>query len=563
MKPTQPFNIWPLNIDDLIRREGLLEVKSHLIWEPSTTNLHPDGLFSEGIFGQVGSPERIYRMGFISLNTKIMVPNVYKNVIDLKPIYSDIMEGKAYATFNKKTGEFDPCPKDQPGCDTGYSFFLSHFDELKFTPTNSHTRSMKIAAVEKSKTMNAAIAERIPVLPAGIRDLKMEGDRVATEEINKVYSAILSLASEVYHKFNDPILDKIYDGVKYNIQLKVYELFATHKEFLSGKTGFAQRKYARRALACGTRGVISGADMKGKNIEDPSYQKHDETIGPLFQLAKAFQPLVVHQLRELFYSQIFTQVSNRVIGIDTKTYETTYIEVSNAEVTRALSAEGMEDIISMFRNVHMRERPVIIRDIKDKFYYLFLVYDRESGKDSAQNEIYLLRNMNDFVTFMKDNHGHEVDKSKIRPLTYTEMLYLATYRATVDKYCTFTRYPAIELGSIYPTKIKVGSTIPNRQVMFKSQYDDKAILLPAYPILGKMYLDSVVVHPSQVVGLGADYDGDTGSLNSVMSAEAIEECRTYLKSLKSFISPDGKFIKSAETALTELTFFNLTRDARA
>lgn len=553
MKPQSPVNIWPLNIDNLIKEQGLIEVTSPLIWEPSSTNLHPDGLFSEGIFGQIGTAERISRCGFMSLNTAILAPVIYKNVIDLKPIYSEIMSGKIYAYLDKKSGELIPCDKEKVGSDTGFSFFLSCFDSLKFPKTESHTRQMKILAIERAKSIGAAVVKRLLILPAGLRELKVENGRVAVEEINSIYKYILALASEVKNSDDSPQLNRIYDGVRYNIQLKVYELFSVHKEFLSGKAGFAQRKYARRALAYGTRNVISGAELKGTSVSDPTYQKHDETIAPLFQLAKGFQPLVIHNLRALFYSQIFTQSSTRVIGIDTKTYNTEYIDVSNSEVNNALSSEGMEDLISMFKNVHMREKPVIIRDVNDKFYYLFLVYD-------TGESVYLFRSVEDFTTFMKDNHNVDVDRKYIRPLTYMEMLYLATFRATAGKFMTFTRYPAIEIGSIYPTRIKVGTTIPSRKVRFMSQYDEKEIELPMYPILGKPHLDSTIIHPGQTKGLGADYDGDTGSLNSVMSVEGTAECEAYLNSTKSLVTPDGKFIKSLQTDLTGLTFFNLSRD---
>lgn len=568
MNPSQPFNIWPMNVAQYIKEHELLEVSSYLTWEPSSTNLHPDGLYSEGIFGQIGSSERISKLGYISLNTKILTPFVFKNVIDLKPMYSDLMQGKIYATFDERLGEFVPCDKETVGCDTGYTYFIEHFEYLKFAQTSSHTRTNKIKAIEKAKAVNAAIIEHILVLPAGLRDIKQEGDRYVTEEINKIYTSLLSLCSEVRSSFNSPSLTKLYDGVKYNIQLKVFELYSSHKEFLSGKSGFGQRRYARRALAYGSRNVITGANMQAKTVEDSDFLKHDETLLPLFQAAKMYQPLVINQLREIFYSQIFSLGATRIAAINTKTLTIEYIDVNDKEITNALSSEGMENLINMFQNVHMREKPVIVRDTVDKFYYLFLVYDTYDPEQTNidpyhqyKDQIYILRNVDDFATFMKEHRNIDIDRQKIRPLTYLEMMYLAVYRATRDKHCTITRYPAIEMGSIYPSRAKIGSTIPSRMVEFSSQYQDERVVeLPCYPILSKPYLDSVVVHPSQVRGLGADYDGDTVSANGVMSEEANAEIREYLSSAKSIITPSGKLLKSAATDLTELTAFNLTRN---
>jgi len=553
----EPFNITPLHVDNFIKSQGLVEVTSHLIWEPSSTNLHPDGLFSEGIFGQIGSSERFSRIGFISLNTKILAPVIFKNVIDLKPMYSDIMAGKTYAKFNVKLGEFIPCEKTVVGADTGFTFFITHFDKLVFPRTSSHTRTSKIKVIEKAKSMGCAIIERMLVLPAGLRDIKQDGDKFEVEEINKLYASLLSLSMEVNSGVTSPTLAKIYDGVKYNIQLKVYELYDTHKNFLDGKSGFGQRRYARRGLAYGTRNVITGADMTAEDPTDSRYLKNDEVLIGLFQCVKMYQPLVINQLRSIFYGQIFTQGSLRVPAIDPKTKRIIYIEVSDQEINRTLSSDSLEDLINSFQNVHVRNKAVSIRDVDNGYYWLFLVYDEPNP--NGDDKIYILRNIDDFTEFM-ESQNKKINPEFIRPLTYLEMFYLATFRASQGKHCTITRYPAIEMGSIYPAKVKVSTTLPSRKVQFSSQYkDDYFIELPYYPILGNSYADSTVFHPSQAKGLTADYDGDTISANSIMTDEANEQVKEYLNQAKSIVTIDGKFLKSVHTDLTNLTLFNLTR----
>lgn len=53
--------------------------------------------------------------------------------------------------------------------------------------------------------------------------------------------------------------------------------------------------------------------------------------------------------------------------------------------------------------------------------------------------------------------------------------------------------------------------------------------------------------------------GDTISVNGLMSTEANQECEEYYKEPKSLITLSGSFLKSAETALTSLMIYNLTR----
>ena len=54
--------------------------------------------------------------------------------------------------------------------------------------------------------------------------------------------------------------------------------------------------------------------------------------------------------------------------------------------------------------------------------------------------------------------------------------------------------------------------------------------------------------------------GDTISALGLFKQDSNDECNSYLNQLSSIISSQGTFLKSAETDLTNLTYFNLTRD---
>lgn len=498
MKPTAPFNFWTMDPDQFILRNSLKEVTSQMIFEPSSNHFHPEGLFSEEIFGQLGSASRISTLGYINLNTDVLAPVIYKNVIDLKPIYASIMQGKTAAIWNEKTKQFDICTKDFEGADTGYAFFLSHFNELVFDKTSSPTRNNKITTINKARASKTAIVNKLIVSPAGIRDVKEERGKIAVEEVNKLYKTILAMSQEVKNSLNNPFMAKFYDGIKYNLQLKIYEIYAYWGNFLDGKTGFAQRRYARRAIAYGTRNVVTSAEMTGTSPNDPTFLKHNETLLPIFQAAKAFQPLVIHAIRTYFFNTIFTFGSVNVSVIDPETKQLVYAEIKDSELTKALSTELAEDTISMFQNTETRLEPVTIRDKNDKAYWMYLIYD-------TGDTVEVFRNLDDFKErYERFNPNKKLNMDYVRPLTYLEMMYLAVEQATNNKYVTVTRYPAIEIGSIYPSKARIGSTVPSREVIYKvNNYD---IPLPHYPILGNAYLDSTVFHPSQAAGLGADYD---------------------------------------------------------
>lgn len=492
MKPVAPFNFWTMHPDSYIKQHGLQEVTSQMIYEPSTNNFHPSGLFSEEIFGQLGSASRVATLGYINLNTKILAPVIYKNVIDLKPIYNNIMQGKASARWNEETKQFDICSKSAEGANTGYSFFMEHFNELIFEQTSSPTRNNKILTIEKARSNDTAIVDKLIVAPAGLRDIKEKNGRVAVEEVNKMYNLVIAISNEVKASSFNKFLAKFYDGIKYNLQLKVYEIYNYWTNFLDGKTGFAQKRYARRAIAYGTRNVVTSAEMTGVSPTDATFLKHNETLIPIFQGAKAFQPLVIHMLREVFYTNIFNFGNTQVPVIDINTKNLIYVEIKDSELTKALSTTLAEEMISMFQNTETRLTPVTIKSKEDKDYYMYLIYD-------TGNDIYMFRNLDNFCEYY--GFDRNVVFNSCRPLTHLEMMYISTYIATMDKYCTVTRYPAIELGSIYPSKVKIGSTVPSREVVFHANNENT--VMPHYPVLGNSYLDSTVFHPSQAAGLGA------------------------------------------------------------
>jgi hypothetical protein len=60
---------------------GILQVKVLDIKEGMSDALHPEGLYSEEIFGRVGSDERLNRFGYFDLKLSIFHPLVIPNSV--------------------------------------------------------------------------------------------------------------------------------------------------------------------------------------------------------------------------------------------------------------------------------------------------------------------------------------------------------------------------------------------------------------------------------------------------------------------------------------------------
>lgn len=512
-----PVKLWIMDIPKFIKENRCLPVSSVFIRETTTHEFKSDGLFSETIFGQINTPERLTRFGYINLRTKIIHPIIYRNIIKLKALYEEIVSRKTYAVFNPDTGEFERASEENEDADTGYQFFIQHLPQLRWEKNNSVKHNEMIDVIERNK--DKLIIEQCLVLPAGLRDLREDEAKPAADSINKLYSSLINytLALPTHGTTSD-----IYDNVRYSIQKKVLEIYQYLFNMINGKFGFFQRKYGSRNLALGTRNVVSTASMSAKSPDDPQYLKMDEIKISLFQAAKMFTPLIVYNMKMLFLNEVFNITADQVALIDPVTNNLVYQPVDEDEKSKFLVSEGIEKIISLFRDPEFRFTPVMVYNEQGQGYYLYMVYD-------DQEVVYIVRSVSELITQLKEQ-GEIYDPNKLRPLTYAEMLYVSTYRATLGKCSLLTRYPAIEVGSEVPNRVHLISTNPGRVVnLIQGGAWDTYIQLPEYPIMNNTFVDSLIPHPQLLKGLEMDSLKQSESRYRVTGGDKKVNCWKHLR----------------------------------
>jgi len=351
-----PFNVSVIDPDEYIQRKGCLPVTSHSVYEPSTQLFHPDGLFSEVIFGQTGSSDRLIRRGYIDLHTTLINPHLYKQIMRLKGLYKDVVAGKRYAYFDETIKDLTATDSNDPKGNTGYSFFLSVLPKLKFKKTESITRLNEIAVVDKYK--DRLFITKMLVLPAGVRDVKIRNGRASSDEINKIYLSLLSLAKSLPESGTE---DQMYDVIRYQMQQKVLLIYDYILSLLRGKKGFAQGKYTARAVVYANRNVITAAIVsKVPSANSSAVFSVDETEVPLFQAMKGAVPLVVYQLKTIFFESVFDSQSNTALLMNPETKEASYYEISDSELRKYTTLDGIETIIDDFRHPEIAFEPVTI-----------------------------------------------------------------------------------------------------------------------------------------------------------------------------------------------------------
>lgn len=537
------FNVKVMDVEDFIVRHQCSAVESTFITEPSSSSFHPSGIFSEDIFGQLNTADRLLRFGYVNLNTAIIAPVLLKMVKLIAPWHMEVMAGKLHAVWDEKTRTLTKSVTGEG--DTGYSFYINIFPKIKFQDSKSISRSEKIAVLNKERKLGVYM--KYLVEPAGYRDITQDATgRQTIEDINKLYIQLLAYTKSLAPNSTNPI----FDSIKYNIQSKAMEIFSYIENILNGKRGFLRGQYGHRNIALGTANVITATSYSAKSPDDPQFLKPDETRVGLFQTMKGTQPKIINHLRTMFFNPTFgtdlDQVSTPLTRSDN--YELEYVNVSVDEREKFTGEEEIIAMISKFRSLDFRNKPVIVKDVEGSEYYLRAIYD--DGKN-----IFIFTSLEDLRRSIPD-----YKEQYIRPMEYIDMFYIATAPAIMNVHCFITRYPVLGDKSCYPSKVHLATTTPARVVAFKDLADpaDEGITLPEYPILGKPFVDGVSLASPRLAGLGADHDGDRVSVNFILSTDGNEEIREYQNSPRALVDTNADLISSASTDLIDYTLFALT-----
>lgn len=389
MNPRNPLNVKLLEPESYIKLHTCLPVTNHSIYEASTLKFHPDGFFSEVIFGQMGSNERLIKRGYVDLHTSIITPHMFRQLMTMKSLYKKILAGTAYGKFDSKLKDIVPADETDLNAHTGYSWFISVLPKIKFVETDSQKRKDKVKLINKYR--DQLLIQKYIILPAGVRDVRNDDGQIKLDKINKLYFELLSLSNALPDTETD---NPIFDVIKYKLQLCVQNIYTFIYSFMQGKGGFAQGKFTRRSVVYGSRNVITASTMSFvKSSDDPRAFNVDEVQTPLLQGMKSMVPIMTYQLKTTYMDQIFSTAATKVPLIDPEDFRLTYANVSYNDTKKFTTSAGINGLINDFRNQEIHFAPVSIEGTDDegnkKDYYLYMVYDNE-------DEIYFFRDLQTF-----------------------------------------------------------------------------------------------------------------------------------------------------------------------
>ena len=487
-------------------------------FEGLSKNFNPDGLYSTSIFGPVGSEERDITFSYIDIKLPIISPIIANALFELKRLYKEMLSGKRYAIWNDELKDWEGANPEDENAVTGYSAFISKFDEMVFKETDSSIRSETIELVNNYR--DTCLSKYVLVIPAGIRDMEvLEEGREQEHEVNPLYRKLISIARSVPEVASNS--NGITDAARWKLQVTFNEIFSFFFNFMEGKKGFWRAKVTSRNIFNGTRNVISSMDPSS-----PVMGREDEILATdtgvgLFQAMKGLLPVAIHAIRTRYLTEV-NAGDGKLFLINKKTLNRELIKVKSDNYNLYTSDEGIEHLINGFGKMRDKNSVIYVEG-----HYLLLIYD--DGE-----EFKILTDIGELPDGRSKKH--------VRPITFGELFYLSGYDRWNNYFGIVTRYPVTGDGSTYSSTLRVLTTT-NVQMRWElrddwtTRFEKPAIAFPDRRT--NEYVSSLIPNTTRITGLGADFDGDMCSLDIIYTDDALKENRDKMDMAVTWLSADG------------------------
>lgn len=531
MKNINWIDFYLLNVDKKLVSE-LKQVTVTDTYFGATKNFHPQGLYSNEIFGPTGSTERDNTFAYIDIKTEIISPTLALGLFELKQLYREICSGKRYAVWDDKEKDFEPALPSDKGAGTGYSFFISKYAFLKPKKNESLKRNETIDFFDKFRDI--ALSRYVLVHPAGLRDIIIQEDGDKEEEIGQKYRRLISLARTIPEKGqNSPLTD----AARWRLQEAFNDIWEYYFTFLDGKKGYSRGKATSVKVVNGTRNVISSFPTGSVNmLREDAYRPTDTLMG-LFQGLKSILPVAQFYIRERYLANVRAG-DTTLYGVNKKTLKRELVQTTGNVYDLYTTDDGIEKLINKLRYPEERHKALSIGEN----HYVALIY-----QDDEYYKVFY---------DISDLPSH-LDKAKVSPISLCELLYLSGCDVWNNYFTYVTRYPITGQGSCYNSTIRLETTVKSKFLKeLNDEWGSEGNLRVAISFPDRNtdeFVTSMAPHPSRIKGLGADFDGDMCSSNSVMSDESLEFSKKLIGSKNYWFNTSGKFKAKVTNATIDRT----------
>lgn len=532
-----------LNVNRDIEINGWKEVTSPNYFIPNTTELHPEGLFSPLIFGDLGTIDRKERWGYISLNDVFMNPHAYYVFYRLKKSIADDMKTGTNRYYVDSTGEITKLLEGKTvPADAAYSVVGCGFDWLKeawphitwrITKDMSSTAKLRRKFL-KSFPIDAIFWDKFPICPAFYRDVDFKSNK--RNIINKMYMKIFHLAEIIKNTDSLMFTDDPNASTKSISHVKLQDEMNEISKFffdkIGGANGFINNHVVGKATDYGARLVISCPSFNYEKWDDVEVDFNHSSV-PMAIAVNIYAPFMIFNIKRWIQNYV---AGNRFIQI--YNYETK--ELEDFELSPSYMDEFTTDEIRRMLDLYKKSKPYRVKPITLK------------GVNGNRIPIQVQFNFNEkdniisFNTSLSDFAEDNVDRSKnIRELTYCEFLYIISSDCLKDKCIDTTRYPADDYYHTFPSLMNIIPANKYCEAYFNGvKYKRYPITQTKSPLeIEHLFSDTLKMFSIYPSSLGADFDGDQVSTQSLFSDEANAEAIKQMNSISHIVGINGEIMR--------------------
>lgn len=480
--PNAPMQI-KLITDKIIMNSNLLPVTNPISFSSGGIPTD-DGLFSDIIFGREADSKQ-KQFAYIDLKEKFFHPYVYELLKALMPKkFEPCAMGENTSWRITTDGELQQVKSTDPDYNednSGIAWLIQNYHKLKFKSSKSLVRQDRVKLLESLSDEEIFITKWV-VIPIIYRDIDKNSSTYKLPEINDYYNNLIrysnSLANDTFTFFNNK--------TRYEIQSNLVTIRKYGQSLIEKKHGFFHKSILGKSVDRGSRDVISVAVMDNlKRPEDNPVDIFHAGIPLAKALILGYDFILRYCIN--FFADNFRNVTEYpVYALQNGEYRVVGVVKLKNQLER-FTSEYIKKKINRFKNSHGTR-------------YELITIETENGKEIP---IHLSGQF-------APTSPASVRTSTIlnRPMTWTDLFYLAAENTLGDKYVYITRYPITSHSSIYPCQCRILSTIKTLPAYIDGKlYDYYPWIDLSTPTdrISSNFIDTLTMSNMYLDALGADF----------------------------------------------------------
>jgi len=269
-----------IRILDLDKETANLQpVTTSEIFIGKSASFHPDGLFSEKIFGASETPERRKTFSYINLNTVVLHPAIYPIMRRLERKILDAITIEKRFRLEKGTLIEDP-----DGDISGIKSVVDNFSKIRLRSEDKKVRSDYIKMINFYHKRGLIFINKVLVIPPAYRDVIIsDTGEISINPTNEYYIKIIRLSQQLRSIQEGPVFD-VLSSRMHTLVLDLYNYFTSK---ISKKGGLLRQNMLGKRVDFTARAVISGS---------ASEINPDEIGVPFKLLVKMFEPFLIYDI---------------------------------------------------------------------------------------------------------------------------------------------------------------------------------------------------------------------------------------------------------------------------